>query len=281
MQVNFRLDPRERRSCSRVTDQQLWGTIHADTTFTLNREVAAWLPDLKLLQYGFPFAAPQDLSQTAIALPDRPTNTDLRVMLEISERLGRLSDAESVKLSAHRVSKLPDTVKSDAHLIAIGTQAQFPLAEVFEQSGFKLGSAATRQLADTQIQALQDEEGLVKQVRSPWNDERLVLALSGQNAVGLDRVRELLDQDPLFYQLEGDTVLISANEANPDAYDPDAYSLTVLKQARQQKTSLETRPDKMLLTLQRHWLFLSSGVVAAAIVFYGIAQQVLKRLAKE
>lgn len=280
MQINFRLDPRERRSCSRVTDQQLWGTIHADTQFNLMREVSAWLPDLKLLQYGFPFAAPQDLSQTAIALPDQPTDLDLRVMLEISERLGRLSEAESVQLSTYRVSELPEAVKAENHLVAIGVQAAFPFADVFDQSGFQLNSASARQYADTHIQTVGDEEGVVKQVPSPWNEDRVLLALSGQNATGLDRVRELLDQDSLFYQLEGDTVLVSANESTPEAYDPDDYSITVLRETKQQKVSLETRPDKILLTLQRHWLFLSAGAIAAALVFYGIAQHVLKRLAK-
>ncbi|NJN90912.1 MAG: cellulose biosynthesis cyclic di-GMP-binding regulatory protein BcsB [Leptolyngbyaceae cyanobacterium SL_5_14] len=69
IQVNFRLDPRERRSCSRVTDQQLWSTIHSDTEFKLNREQVVRLPDLELLRAGYPFAAPQDLSSTAIASP--------------------------------------------------------------------------------------------------------------------------------------------------------------------------------------------------------------------
>jgi hypothetical protein len=280
MQVNFRLDPRERRSCSRVTDQQLWGTIHADTEFTLQREAAAWLPNLKLLQHGFPFAAPQDLSQTAIALPDTPSDTDLHVMLEISERLGRLSQADSVQLTAFRVSELPDAVRGNSHLIAIGTQAQFPLAEVFEQPGFQLSSAASRQFANTRIQILQDEEGMVKQVRSPWNKDKVLLALSAQTPTGLERVRELLDQDSLFYQLEGDTVLISANLPNPDAYDPKAYNVTVLQETRPQKTSLETRPNEIILTLQRHWMFISAGSVVASLIFYGIAQHVLRRLAQ-
>jgi hypothetical protein len=145
----------------------------------------------------------------------------------------RNNGADSVKVSEILfMGKQPDLI-SDAHLIAIGTQDQFPLVEVFEQPGFKLGSASTRQFASTQIQSLQDEEGIVKQVRSPWNDERIVLVLSGQNAVGLDRMRELLDQDPLFYQLEGDTVLISANDPDADVYDPDAYIITFLREARQ------------------------------------------------
>lgn len=278
IQVNFRLDPRERRSCSRVTDQQLWGTIHADTQFELSREVAAWLPDLKLLQYGFPFAAPQDLSQTAIALPDAPTNSDLMLMLEISERLGRISKADSVQLAAYRSSEVTDAVRENNHLIAIGIQESFPIPEAFAETGFQLGKAFLRQWEQTQIQTLPDDEGLVKQTRSPWNPERVLLALSGQNPTGLDQVRTLFDRDSLFYQLEGDTVLISTSEPTADPYDPDAYTVTVLKQAQQQRTSLESRPRKMLMRLQRHWLFLSAGTIIAGLIFYGIAQQFLKRL---
>ncbi|MEO1123166.1 MAG: cellulose biosynthesis cyclic di-GMP-binding regulatory protein BcsB [Cyanobacteria bacterium J06639_16] len=280
MRVNFRLDPRERRSCSRVTDQQLWGTIHADTEFELVREVAAWLPDLKLLQDGFPFAAPQDLSQTAITLPDVPTDHDLLLMLEMSERLGRLSQAESIQLATYRTSQVTAAIKQDHHLIAIGTQADFPFPEVFEQEGFQLGSGSTRELQQTRIQTLPDDEGMVKQIRSPWNPERIVLALSGQNATGLDHVRNLLDQDSLFYQLEGDTVLISASDPTPDPYDPDAYSLTVLQQTQQQRTSLEKQPRQLLLRLQRNWLFVSAGTIIAALMFYGIALQFLKRLSQ-
>lgn len=280
MQVNFRLDPRERRSCSRVTDQQLWGTIHADTEFELVREVAAWLPDLKLLQYGFPFAAPQDLSQTAIALPDEPSDSDLLLMLEVSERLGRLSQAASFKHGVYPASQLTETIRTERHLIAIGVQDNFPLADAFEQTGFQLGSAFSRQWQQTQIQTLPDEEGMVKQLSSPWNPQRVVLALSGQTANGLNHLQALFDQDSLFYQLEGDTMLLSAGEPSPSPYDPDAYNITVLTEAKQQHTSLEERPRQLFLRLQRHWLFLSAGTVAAALVFYGIGQQILKRMSR-
>lgn len=280
MQINFRLDPRERRSCSRVTDQQLWGTIHADTEFELVRQVGAWLPDLKLLQYGFPFTAPQDLSQVAIALPDDPTDNELLLLLEVSERLGRVSTADTVKQTVYRQRQLSDTIKAENHLVAIGTYDEFPLPEAFAKTGLQLGKAFSRQWQETEIQTLPDDEGVLKQVQSPWNPERMVLTLSGQTATGLTHLQNLFNQDALFYQLEGDTVLINATEPTPDPYDSDAYSLTVLREAPQQQESLEKGPRQILLRLQRHWLFLSAGTVAAAIVLYGIAQQILKRMAR-
>ncbi|HEY9737911.1 MAG TPA: cellulose biosynthesis cyclic di-GMP-binding regulatory protein BcsB, partial [Trichocoleus sp.] len=144
LRVNFRLDPRERRSCSRVTDQQLWGTVHADTRFTLNREAIANLPDLKLLSTGFPFTAPQDLSTTALVLPDRPSPPEITLLLETAERLGRLSRGESVKLQVFQQGTLPEAVKRDRNLIAIGSQSRLPFPEVLTSQGFSLRQQLSR-----------------------------------------------------------------------------------------------------------------------------------------
>ena len=72
IQVDFRLDARERRSCSRVTDQQLWGTLHSDTSFELHRVNAVELPKPQAVAVRFPVCAPQDLSTTAIVVPKEP-----------------------------------------------------------------------------------------------------------------------------------------------------------------------------------------------------------------
>jgi cellulose synthase operon protein B len=279
IQVNFRLDPRERRSCSRVTDQQLWSTIHSDTEFKLNREQVVRLPDLELLRAGYPFAAPQDLSSTAIAMPENPTQADLLLLLEVSERLGRLSRAESVKLDVYRASKLPAEQRDSRHIIAIGTEAQFPLSEAFEQEdGFSLRDLFSRHWGQKQIQTLPDQEGLVKQIISPWNQDRVMLALSAQTEVGLQQVRDLLSQDNLFFQLEGDTVLIAANEPDPSPYDPNAYSLEFLQQSSQRQLASANLSSRIAAVLRGNWFVLAPGIVAASLVLYGVIQLYLKRL---
>jgi hypothetical protein len=125
LQVDFRLDARERRSCSRVTDQQLWGTLHADTSFELKRTNAVQLPDLKLLQYGFPFAAPQDLSSTAIVVPKDPSTSDLMTLLEFSARLGRLSKANSVQLSVYTADSFRRSCEKSARLLGLVLKRNF------------------------------------------------------------------------------------------------------------------------------------------------------------
>ncbi|MCU0524300.1 MAG: cellulose biosynthesis cyclic di-GMP-binding regulatory protein BcsB [Elainella sp. Prado103] len=280
IQVNFRLDPRERRSCSRVTDQQLWGTIHGDSKFELNRETIARLPNLELLRYGYPFADPQDLSTTAIALPAKPNLTEIALMLSVSERLGRLSQSEAIHLAVHTADQISAEQQSQSHWIAIGLPDRFPWPEVLEADGFTLGKAFSRQWQESQIQTAPDVQGMVKQVISPWNPNRVFLALSGQTVTGLEQVTDLFDQDSLFYQIQGDTVLIHPNQSNPSPYDPASYTLEFLRQSPQRNMVQTDWSNRLLTLLRGHWFVLAPGILIAALFLYGVAQLYLKRLAR-
>lgn len=279
IQVDFRLDARERRSCSRVTDQQLWGTLHGDTSFDLKRTNIVNLPNLKLLQYGFPFAAPQDLSTTAIVVPKEPATSDLMTLLEFSGRLGRLSKADSVQLAVYTASSLPQEVRDKQHLVGIGTQKNFPFPEAMNSGGFSLGDVFTRMRNQSNVQTLPDNDGVIKETISPWNKERVLLALSGQTEKGLEQVQDLLRQDPLFFQVEGDTVLIAANTLNPDAYDPNAYSLEFLEREPKRQIDKTPAPRRVFRFLAGTWFMLGPAIVAATLILYGVVQLYLKRIA--
>ncbi|HAG83657.1 MAG TPA: cellulose synthase [Cyanobacteria bacterium UBA12227] len=278
IQVDFRLDARERRSCSKVTDQQLWGTLHGDTSFKLNRTNAAQVPDLKLLQYGFPFTAPQDLSKMVIVLPKEPSPDDLMTLLEFSARLGRLSKADSVQLAVYTIDSLPQEQRDQYHLVGVGTQKNFPFPEVFS-GGFELKKSQPRQWNQSQIQTSPDNDGVVKEIISPWNKERVLLALSGQTEKGLEQVQNLFHQDPLFFQIQGDTVLISANEPNTDGYNPNAYNLDFLQQEQKQQLEKKPLPNRILQLLSASWFMLGPAIVAATLILYAIIQLYLKRVA--
>ncbi|MGF1567367.1 MAG: cellulose biosynthesis cyclic di-GMP-binding regulatory protein BcsB [Nodosilinea sp.] len=277
LQVNFRLDPRERRSCSRVTDQQLWGTIHTDTSFTLNRTAVTNLPDLDLLKTGFPFTAPQDLSATAVVVPKDATATDIQIMLELAQRLGRLSQADSVQLTVYHPDDLPDTVRNEQHLVVIGAESRFPFPDLLTQTGFSLRGNLARQWGDSQVQPLPDGEGVMKSVISPWNDQRVVLALSGREDVGLAQVADLLRHDSLFYKIDGDTVLVSAQVSNPDPYESTDYNLTVLRQVPQVQFATTSPYPWLWPLLRARWIFLLPATVALALMIYGATQAYLRR----
>ncbi len=282
LQVFFRMNPREpfdKERCILPPDQQLTGTVHADTSFELKRETSVQLPDLKLLPFGFPFAAPQDLSKTAVVVPQNPSNTDILTLLAFGERLGRLSKADSVKLEVYTPDTLPEAVKKNNHLVGIGTRDRFPFPEIFKSSGFNLSQGFFRSSTQAAIQTPQDSQGMIKQILSPWSSDRVILALTAQTETGLERVKQVLNQDPWFFQLKKDTVLISSDKKDPLPYDPDAYQLAFFDNAPSTRRLEDTTfLSKISRIIQENWLLLPVGIVGVSLLLYGIVQLYLKRI---
>lgn len=280
LDVQFILNPRRSSVCGLTTDQQLWGTVHGDTSFNLSRDNVFHLPDLKLLRSGFPLTAPQDLSATAIVLPDRPNDPEVLTLLAFSERMGRITQADSVKSQVYLAGTLPATVRSEKHLVGIGRRDRLPFPEALQSDGLNLRQSFFRQRQESQIQALPDQEGVIQAVLSPWNGDRLLLALTGQTERGLEEVGEAFRRDSLFSQLQGDTVMIRRNQANPSPYNAQDYSLNFLQQTRPRRIEHTTPLNRASLFLQDYWFMLPTGIVLLALLLYGISQLYLNRLTK-
>ncbi|MBE9011458.1 cellulose biosynthesis cyclic di-GMP-binding regulatory protein BcsB, partial [Pseudanabaenaceae cyanobacterium LEGE 13415] len=235
IEVAFDMYPKEAAQCGYANDQQLWGTVHSDTSFNLKRENSVELPDLKLLTTGFPLASPQDLSKTAIVVPDAPTETDLMTLIKFSERMGRLTAAKSVKVDVFKTGSLPEGMKKDRNIVAIGTRDRFPVQQAFETGGFQLMDVFGRGLGQDRIQTLPDASGVIKSVMSPWNSDRVLIAFSGQTEKGLQQVQDFIAKDNWFYQLKNDTVLINQNPQSANSFDANAYQLQFLDQAERRR----------------------------------------------
>lgn len=278
--VAFNLYPRETMKCGQVSDQQLWATVHSSTDFNLKRENSVELPDLKLLTTGYPFAAPQDLSKTAIVVPDSPTEADVMTLLKFSERIGRLSQANSVKLDVFTAANLTEPVKADRHLVAIGLRDRFPIKEMLEvNSGFRVMDAFARESGKDKIHALPDQGGVIKSMLSPWNRDRVMIALTAQADSGLKQVQDVLSNDVWFYQLKEDTALISTNQVNPSPDDSNAYQLQFLNQSERRRIEDTNALSKARQFLQEQWYLLPIGIITSSLLLYGIAQLFLKRVA--
>ncbi|MGG6263660.1 cellulose biosynthesis cyclic di-GMP-binding regulatory protein BcsB [Leptolyngbya sp. AN03gr2] len=277
--VAFDMYPKEAAQCGYTNDQQLWGTVHGDTSFNLRRENSVELPDLKLLTTGFPLASPQDLSKTAIVVPDSPSETDLMTLLKFSERMGRLTDAKSVKVDVFKTGSLPEGTKKDRNIVAIGTRDRFPVQQAFETGGFQLMDVFGRGLGQDRIQTLPDSSGVIKSVMSPWNSDRVLIALSGQTEKGLQQVQDILAKDNWFYQLKNDTVLINSNPQSASTFDANAYQLQFLDQAERRRIENVSPLSKARRFLEEQWFFVPLGIIVAALLLYGVAQLFLKRVA--
>ncbi|WP_416670539.1 cellulose biosynthesis cyclic di-GMP-binding regulatory protein BcsB [Egbenema bharatensis] len=279
--VRFVLNPLQNGVCGIEAEQQLWGTVHSTSHVNLTKDTVTRLPDLNLLRVGYPLAAPQDLSTTALILPDRPTNGEFDVFLSFSRRLGQITQSDSIKLNTYLAKDLPAQVKAEQNLVAIGVRDRLPTPEALvTKGGLNLHTASLRQMGATQVQAIPDGEGVVKAVLSPWNENRLLLALTAQRDQGLRDVQDLLDNDRLFGQLQGDTTLIHRNQPDPNPYDREGYSITSLNNAPQERTVVQASfMGRLVMFFQNHWLLLPVGIVLLPLLLYGFSQIFLNHVA--
>ena len=278
--VRFMLHPQDNQVCGLEADRQLWGTVHSDTGVHLVRDTVIRLPDLNLVKAGFPLAAPQDLSTTAVVLPDQPSDAEMNLLLALSRRLGRITQSESIQLQTYLAKDVTPEVKAEKSLVAIGLSDRLPIPEALTSKGLNLNTAFLREFGTTQVQALPDGEGVVKSVVSPWNDRHVLLALTAQREQGLRDVQDLFEIDRLFGQLQGDTALIHRNQPNPSPFDPDGYSLEFLNRAPREKVVTQASlMGRIVLFLQDHWLLLPLGIVLLPLLMYGFSQIFLNRVA--
>lgn len=274
--VNFILDPRDSELCGPPTDEQLWGTLHGDTTFDLKHDTVFELPNLRLLTAGFPLAEPQDLSNLAIALPESPSAAEVNMLMALSKRLGEISSADAVKLVVS--TGQPSADISNRHAVGIGLRDRFPLPQVLQDGSFGL-NGPTRFLQDTQAQSAPNYDGVIKAI-APGPDTRTVLALTAESEAGLEVLEDVLAFDNLFFQLEKDTVLVNRTAEESQPYDPGAYQLTALDLSPSQKTQNVSSMRGATLFLQQNWFLIPTGIILVALLLYAFSQLYVNRVSR-
>ncbi|WP_199306722.1 cellulose biosynthesis cyclic di-GMP-binding regulatory protein BcsB [Pseudanabaena sp. FACHB-2040] len=268
-------------ACGEVPDQPMWATVHGDSSFNLQRTNIVQLPDLRHLQVGFPLAAPQDLSQMAFVLPDNPSDAEVLTLLQVSGRLGRLSQADSVKLGVYLAGGLPNNVREQQNLVGIGLRNRFPIPEVFQQPDrFSLGERFLRRQNQSLVQTLPDNAGVIQAVASPWSRDRILLGLTGQSEQGLADIRQLFRRDELFSKLEGDTVLVKRTTANPAEFSDSDFAVTTLTQNQPREINRSGPVTRTVSFMQANWFLLPTGLVLLALIAYGVSQLYLNRISK-
>ncbi|MFH7242234.1 MAG: cellulose biosynthesis cyclic di-GMP-binding regulatory protein BcsB [Spirulina sp.] len=267
-------------SCGVLPDQPMWGSVHGNSALNLNRSNIIQLTDLNNLKTGFPLVAPQDLSDLALALPNQPSESDVATMLAVSDRMGRLSRGQSVKLGAYTADTIPNEAR-ERNLVGIGLRDNFPIPEVFQAvEGFSLGEQLSRQNNQSQFQTLPDQAGVIQAQASPWNRERMLLGLSAQTTAGLGEIQQMFQQDALFARLNGDTVIVQRTTPNPSVYNQTDYQVVALSQRPPQTLDRRSLGGRIVTFMQRNWFLLPGGLVALVLLLYGLSQLYLNRLSR-
>ncbi len=205
LEYRFHVYPEKYDLCRFVTDVHIWGTVHNTSYIEFPGEIKAPLPDVGLINDGgYPFTAYQDMSKTALVLPDSVGNTDLEAMLQFLTRVGRESASrKGIELAAYHASKLPDDIKKDRNLIVIGQRKQNKLFDELKDKAALLTEGTWNTLQEDQKAKIAQinyapGQGIVEEVLSPWNEGRVALLLTGENDTALVHDAQLFQNDTWF-----------------------------------------------------------------------------------
>jgi hypothetical protein len=219
LEYRFHLYPEKYDMCRFVTDVHIWGTVHNTSYVDIPGELKAPLPDVGLINDGgYPFTAYQDMSKTAVVLPDTVSHNDLEIMLQLLTRMGRDSFShKGIELTAHHAGSLPDDVKKDRNLVIIGQRDKNKLFGELKDKASLLIDGTWNTLQEEQKTRVAQinyapGQGIVEELLSPWNASRVALLVTGQNDTALVRDAQLFQNEAWYTAIkQGNITVVNDN----------------------------------------------------------------------
>lgn len=216
LDVSFSLFPIV--NCSVAGFQGLWARIWPDTRFHLPIGIlpADITPVLGLDTYPAPFTFDSTLGSTAFVLP-RNDIESWRLAMQVAGYLGDRAGGSITTLSAFFGDEITDEQKAAYHLLLFGRPSQLPLISVLRDAlpaPFPTDSdIAEERNMQVSFRVQPDAPvGYLESLTSPWNSDRLILAVLGNSAQGLKWSTDALLLPDLRSHLDGDFAVINGTQ---------------------------------------------------------------------
>ena len=224
LEYQFYLFPDKTDLCKFVTDVHVWGTIHNSSVVEVPGQLKAALPDVGLLNdAGFPLTLHPDMRDVTLAVPQSPTPAELGTFLALSNRLGRSS--QSIHgLDIHAtVGPVTDDAKK-GHVVLIGTAQRHAILNELDSKTARLikQGVLTPNSDEKSNEAVglihyAPEQGVVEELVSPWNKDKVVVLFYGASDAALNLVQGWLNNDKAFAELQPGNVAVINNDLSSQA----------------------------------------------------------------
>ncbi len=187
--------------------------VDQNSSLTFDYQQNPYPADLGL--YPFPFTEQSLLNiTTTIVLPNQPTSTDLSAAATIAAGLGQMSGG-NIDLTAVLAGNLGPDIQNNNHLIVIGRPEANEL----------VNDLALPLPVDETI--LKPGQGILQEIVSPWNEFRLLLAVSGLDDEGLLKAGDALNRQAHFLGMRGPVAIVVELGTLSKSDDPDVSSFTL------------------------------------------------------
>jgi hypothetical protein len=181
-------------------EDQVTAVVYGSSSFHLEYALAQHTPDLAL--YPIPFFEPSfEYEPVYFVLPQNPAATDLSAAATVAAGLGKSADgefSEYLQLASVLDTQISLDVRTNHHLIVIGKKGANRLLEQLD---------LPLPLDDP---SLSDEQGVIQELVSPWNPQRLILVITGGNDEGLVNASQALNRKAHLLDMQGPVAIVDA-----------------------------------------------------------------------
>lgn len=223
---------------------------------------------VNLSNYPAPFVNQQNMSQTAFIL-EKDNISTWQSALRIARYLGSRTAGAMSTLKVFFADEAPAEDLADYDLILIGRPTKMKIAQdinPYLPAPFEQGDIATENGVQVNYQIPADSPiGYIQMLKSPWNSEKIILAVLGNTAQGVDWAAIPLGDSPLRARLGGnfasinDQQIITADTRFDDGTSQSRAPIPV-------PTLLVPAVATIPITPVNNWIPLALGVSIALLV---------------
>lgn len=134
-------------------------------------------------------------------LPDEADETTLTVAAQVAQRLGSGLNTDHLPLRVKTAVALTDNDKQNANLVVVGLRDNNPLIDEISDS-LPVPPTATGFVSQDNV-LIPDSDGVIQIANSPWQPQRSVLLVSGNDAAGLQLAGDAFAHQPTYQSLTG------------------------------------------------------------------------------
>lgn len=214
-ELRFESDLAPISQCSFLDFSNIWLSVLPESVLNIPlRPATAGAVQLRdLSSYPYPFVAEPTLSTTGFVVSKTdPSSWDAAA--KIALQLGRQSSGALFNLAVAYDGEIPDEMRTGRDLIVIGLPAQLKLLTELKDSlpaPFEDG---------TNVAVLQGQQvayrfpaesdlGFLELLASPWNADRVILAVAGTTPIGVQQAAQTLTNPQLLNRIKGNFVLVN------------------------------------------------------------------------
>jgi uncharacterized repeat protein (TIGR01451 family) len=221
--------------CQSVTAEQAWLKVSQESSLYIEQRIELGNVNvLDLDDFPFPFDSQKDMSDVLFALPSDPELFEVDAVLQTAFTFGR-GNAEGIMNPMVFLGNLPsaETLRN-YDIVAIGRPTRNPLIQeintALPQPFIPGTDEVENQLGEVLLRLPPDIPlGYIQEIPSPWNQDRALLAVTGNRDEGLVWATYALNRRT--WALDGDLVLAREAEGEVETNSIDTRRLTSSGQA--------------------------------------------------